>query len=212
MESKIKMTVIEVESKKAQLTIEMGTALEASKALQPGTSEFDGAYERYFTAKNALAKIPEELQKAKIEENAGAIKVAGNQVAEATEQLIAALNIESLIGAPVIAANYYRIASKDEQGNPTVSKGVIFNPVTPKRALASETKRESKAGHTMIVAPDGTRLSLTKFAAQYATNEEKVRATFKTGFTPHALVDTKPKFDAFCTAHSLTGYTYEIPK
>jgi hypothetical protein len=60
----------------------------------------------------------------------------------------------------------------------------------------------------MIVSPDGSKLSLTKFVMTHATEAEKASAEYK---YPHTRVDSKPKFEEFCTAHALSGYIYETP-
>ncbi|KKL10948.1 hypothetical protein LCGC14_2550710, partial [marine sediment metagenome] len=64
------MTILEIEAKKTTLEGELSTALEAAKVLTPATVEFDEAYGRYLAAKTALARIPDEVAKAKQVENA----------------------------------------------------------------------------------------------------------------------------------------------
>lgn len=196
------LTVTEVEEKQVKLEAELSTALEAAKVLTPATAEFDEAYSRYLAAKAAIAKIPDELSKAKIAENSAVIATAGSQVADAIEQLIEGLKVSELIGAPVTALRY----AIDAEGK----KLVVFNPVT--RLASSGGKREAKGtGHTMIVDPEGNKLSLTKFVLANATDEEKASEAFK---YPHTQVDSKPKFEAFCESHNiaLAGFVYETPK
>lgn len=204
------MTVIEVEQKRTQLEAEMQTALTAAKVLVPATPEFDEAYSRYLNAKAGIAKIPDEIAKAKLAENAEAINAAGATVAEAIAQLVEGLKVAELIGSPVIALRYYRTVSKDEAGNEKVSTGVAFNPVTQLKAKGAP--KEAKGhGRTIIIAPDGSKLSPTKFVLQSRTKEETDAAAAKEHDYPHTFVDTKPKFDAWCVAHNLTGYIYEVP-
>jgi len=193
------LTVIEVEAKQVKLEAEMSTALVAAQALTPATAEFDEAYGRYLKAKAEIAKIPDELSKAKIAENSAVIATAGAQVADAIQQLVTALDVEKLVGTPVIALRY----AVDAEG-----KGlVVFNPIT--RVASAGSKREAKGtGHTVIVDPEGNRLSLTKFVLANATDDEKASDAFK---YPHTQADSKPKFDAFCEAHGLTGFVYELP-
>lgn len=193
------MTVVEVETKKTNLETEMATALEAAKVLTPATAEFDEAYSRYLSAKASLAKIPDEIAAAKLAENADAIKVCAAQVAEAIGQLVDGLKVADLIGTPVIALRY----AVDAEGKALV----VFNPIIKVRA-AGAPKGAKGAGRTVIVDPAGEKWSLTKFVLNFATDAEKATPEFK---YPHSQVATKPKFEAFCQAHSLTGYTYEVP-
>lgn len=192
------MTIVEVEAKKTNLEAEMATALEAAKVLTPATAEFDDAYGRYLAAKANLFKIPEEIAKAKTAENAGAISAAGDTTAEAITQLVDGLKVADLLGVPVIALRY----TVDAAGK----AGVIFNPIVKVKAAGGGTKRTPGTGRTVIVDPEGNRLSLTKFVLAYATDAEKATPEYK---YPHGQVDSKPKFEAFCLAHSLTGFTYE---
>lgn len=191
------MTTVEVEAKQKALEAEMATALEAAKVLTPATAEFDDAYGRYLAAKANLAKIPAEIAAAKTAENAEAIKVCGTQIAEAVGQLVDGLKVADLIGTPVIALRY----TVDSEGK----AGVIFNPVIKVKA-AGGAKKTPGAGRTVIVDPNGEKWSLTKFVLAHATDAEKASPEYK---YPHGQVDSKPKFEAFCTAHSLTGYIYE---
>uniref|UniRef100_A0A6M3JZH8 Uncharacterized protein n=1 Tax=viral metagenome TaxID=1070528 RepID=A0A6M3JZH8_9ZZZZ len=202
------MSVKEIEAKQVQLEAELTTALEAAKVLTPATAEFDEAYGRYLSTKAAIARIPDEIAKAKLAENKEAIDAAGITVAEGIFQLVDRLKVAELLGSPVIALRYYRTTSKDEQGAETISTGVAFNPVT-KASSTGPREASAKSGRTVIVDAQGNRISLTKFALEYASDEEKAKVTYKTGVTPHVLVDSKPKFEAFCKAHNLTGYTYE---
>jgi len=193
-------TVQEVEAKKVKLEADMATALVAAQALVPATAEFDEAYSRYLAAKSAIAKIPYEISKAKLAENATVIATAAGQVAEAIAQLCEGLKVVDMIGAPVTALRY----AIDAEGK----KLVVFNPVT--KLSSTTSKREAKgAGHTVIVDAEGNRLSLTKFVLANATEAEKASPEYK---YPHSQVDSKPKFEAFCESHSLTGYVYETPK
>lgn len=187
----------EVETKKTTLEAEMATALEAVKVLTPATPEFDEAYTRYLGSKASLAKIPDELIAAKLSENSEAIAVAGTQIADAIAQLAAGLKIEELLGTPLIALRY----AVDAEG-----KGlVVFNPIMK---LKSTTGAKGKGtGRTVIVDSAGERLSLTKFVLAHATEAEKSSPDYK---YPHTRVDSKPKFEEFCKAHSLTGCTYEV--
>lgn len=189
---------LEVEAKEAQLILERDTALEAAKVLTPATAEFDEAYGRYLDANKALARIPEELAKAKLVENAEAIKTASVAVAEAITQLISGLNVAALLGVPVTSLRY----AVDAEGVAKVS----FNPVTHIKSAGA--KKSKGAGRTAIIAPDGTKLTLTRFVLAHATEAEKETPEFK---WPHTRVDTKPKFEKFCEEHSLTGFTYEVP-
>jgi len=201
------MTVNEVEEKKIQLETALQTALEAAKVLTPATPEFDEAYGRYLASKAELAKIPSELQKAKLVENAEAIKTAGNTVTEAIFQLTEGLKVAELLGSPVIALRYYRTVGRDEAGKESVSTGVVFNPVA--QLKTKRAPKESKGvGRTVIRSADGTKTSLTKFVLDYATEDEKASARFK---YPHTVIDTKPKFDLFCEKHNLRGFVYEVP-
>ena len=192
------MTVTEVQNKETALQAEMDTALEAAKVLTPATPEFDEAYSRYLAAKASIAKIPDEIAAAKLAENADAIKVCATQVAEAIGQLVDGLKVADLVGVPVTALRY----AIDAEGNALV----VFNPVIKVRAAGG--KATKTAGRTVIVDPNGEKWSLTKFVLAHATDAEKASPEYK---YPHTQVATKPKFDAFCEAHSLTGYTHELP-
>ncbi len=191
------MTVIEVEARKFSLEAELSTALEAAKVLTPATPEFDEAYSRYLSAKANLAKIPDEVIKAKVAENADAIKVASTQVGEAITQLVDGLKVADLMGVPVTALRYFT----DSEGK----VGVVFNPVTKVKSTSSP--RTPGTGRTVIVDSEGNRLSLTKFVLAHATEAEKASPEYK---YPHTRVDSKPKFEAFCASHSLTGYSHEV--
>lgn len=194
------MTIVEVEAKKTNLEAEIATALEAAKVLTPATAEFDDAYGRYLAAKANLAKIPDEMAKARQAENADAIKACGTQIADAIGQLVDGLKVADLLGIPVITLSY----AKGADGVALV----VFNPVT--KVAGAGKKREAKGtGRTVIVDPEGNRLSLTKFVLANATDEEKDSGSDKFLKYPHAAVDTKPKFEAFCEAHQITGCTYE---
>lgn len=195
------MTVIEVNEKETRLQTEMSTALEASKVLEPGTPEFDEAYSRYLESKNALVKIPEERQKALQAENAEKIAEAAKVVGDAVIELCTQLGVEALLGTPVIA---YRMA-KDSEGK-IIS---VFNPIT--KVTTTGKKTGTRKGHTIIVTPEGERLSLTKFALSQMSESQKTEGSEDYVKYPHSLVDTKPKFDAFCESHNLTGYVYERP-
>lgn len=191
-------TIVEIEAKQKTLEAEMSTSIEAAKVLTPATPEFDEAYSRYLAAKASIAKIPDEIATAKLAENAEAIATAGAQVAEAIEQLVDGLKVADLIGVPVTALRY----AKDAEGK----KLVIFNPVTKVRAAGA--RRGRGAGRTSIIDPQGEKWSLTKFVLAHASDTEKASPEYK---YPHTQVDSKPKFEKFCEAHSLTGYTYELP-
>ena len=194
------MKIVEVEAKQKALEAELTTALEAAKVLTPATAEFDEAYSRYLGAKANIAKIPEELAKARQSENAEAIAQCGTQVGEAIGQLIVGLKVADLLGVPVTALRY----AIDAEGKVLV----VFNPVTKVRATGG--KREAKGGgRTVIVDPEGNRLSLTKFVLAHATDAEKASPEYK---YPHSQVSSKPKFEEFCQTHSLTGFTYELPQ
>lgn len=193
------MTIQEVEAKGQQLQADMGAALQEAKSQKPATPEFDASYGKYLAAKAALAKIPEDLAKAKLEANSTAIKTVNATVADAITQLVMGLKVAELLGAPVSILRYVVI-------NDVAT--VVFNPTT---RLSTKSKGERKVsnGHVQIKAPDGSKLSLTKFVLANATDAEKSSAAFK---YPHTQVDSKPKFDVFCVAHNLTGYLYELPE
>lgn len=197
------MTTVEIETKKTTLETEMSTALTAAQALTPATPEFDDAYGRYLKSKADLAKIPEELAKAKLAENSEAIAVAGGQVSEAITQLIAGLKVEELLGTPVISLRF----AIDSEGKALT----VFNPVT-KVASTRKAGEAKSAGRTSIVDSEGNKFSLTKFVLAHATTEEKDSKSDKFLKYPHVAVDTKPKFDAFCEAHSLIGFVYTLPE
>ena len=197
-------TVLEIDAKKTNLEAEIATALEAAKVLTPATTEFDDAYGRYLAAKANLAKIPDEMVKARQSENADAIKVCVTQVAEAIGQLVDGLKLADLLGTPVIALRY----AKPAEGEAIV----VFNPIAQVAGTSKKTAGTKGAGRTVIVDPEGNRLSLTKFVLNSATDAEKDSTNEAFLKYPHAAVDTKPKFEVFCEAHSLTGYTYETPQ
>lgn len=194
------MTTAEVQTKETQLQAELATALEAAKVLTPATAEFDEAYGRYLSAKAAIAKIPEELSKAKIAENAVVIATAGTQIADSITQLIDGLKVEEMIGKPVESLRW----AKDAEGK----AGVAFNPVVKLASTGKKSGASKGAGHTVIVTPEGERLSLTKFVLAHATDAEKASEEYK---YPHTRVDTHPKFEQFVKDHNLTGFTYETP-
>lgn len=194
------MTVQEVEAKEVGLVTERDTALAAAKELEPGSIEFDQAYNRYSAARVNLLKIPDELVAAKQQENAGEIAAAKATIVEGIETLLVGLNVSDLLGTKIRCINY--TVDAEDKG------GLAFNPIV--KSPAKMAPRESKSGgRTMIALPDGTKQSPTKFVLAHATEAEK--ATFSVNKPPHLKVDTKPKFDAFCIAHNLTGYTYEMP-
>lgn len=194
-----KLTILEIEAKKTTLEGELSTALEAAKVLTPATVEFDEAYGRYLAAKTALARIPDEVAKAKQVENADAIAQCAVQTGEALTQLLAGLKVADLLGTPVIAGRW----AIDAEGKMLV----VFNPIT--KVSSSTGSKKTGTGRTTILDTGGNVLSLTKFVLAHATEAEKTSDAFK---YPHTQVATKPKFEAFCTEHKLTGYTYQLPE
>ena len=200
------MTTQEIMDKQAKFETELATALEASKVIAPGTPEFDEAYTRYLTAKTGIARIPDEIAAAKLIENAEAIKTAGDTVAEALTQLIEGLKVADLLGTPVIALRYYRVVKVVEGKPDEVSTGTVFNPIM--KLASAKGSKKSGAGRTVIIDGTGDKLSLTKFVLNTATEAEKASPEYK---YPHTRVDSKPKFEEYCKAHSLTGYAYELP-
>lgn len=194
-------TIVEVEAKQTTLNAEMSTALEAAKVLTPATPEFDEAYSRYLAAKASIAKIPDEIAAAKLSENADAIKIAGVQVADAIAQLIDGLKVAELLGKPVEALRY----AVDAEGKSLV----VFNPII--KVKSSGAKKGKGTGRTVIVDAQGDKWSLTKFVLENATEAEKDANNEAFLKYPHTAVDTKPKFEKFCEAHSLTGFIYELP-
>lgn len=194
------MNIQEIQAKETSLQATMATALEAAKVLTPATVEFDEAYGRYLSAKTNLAKIPDELAKAKQAENAGAIVQCGTQIAEAIGQLVVGLKVAELVGTPIIVLNY----AVDSEGKALV----VFNPIVKIKSTGSKSSTKG-AGRTVVVDSQGEKLSLTKFVLEHATDTEKASPEFK---YPHTKVDSKPKFEAFCKEHSLTGFTYEVPQ
>lgn len=199
------MTIIEVEAKKTTLETTMQTALVAAKTLEPATPEFDEAYGRYLSAKASLAKIPGELAAAKQAEHAEAIKADCATMGAAIRELVVGLGIAEKIGEPVISVVWTQGATGIDGKVP--EPVVAVNPKVVIKATGG--KREAKAGgHNMIGYPDGTQKSLTKFVLEFATDAEKASPEYK---YPHTRADSKPKFEAFVAAHSLTGYTYIVP-
>jgi hypothetical protein len=197
------MTIQEIEAKEKQLQAEMAAALTEAKTAKPATEAFDVTYGKYLAAKGNLAKIPAELAKAKAEANSGALKAVGATVGEAIGKLVEGLKVAELLGEPVKVVRYI----VNDDGSVTVG----FNPTTRLATKGAPRERKAANGHTQVVSPDGTKQSLTKFALAHASDEEKKACTYKTGVTPHVLIDTKPKFDAFCVAHNLSGFVYEVP-
>lgn len=196
-------TIVEIQEKQGKLVAEMTTALEAAKVLQPATPEFDNAYGRYLAAKAAIAKIPEELTMAKRAENADAIKADGAAIAEGIRQLLDGLKTAEKLGEAVISVVWTQGAVGADGTVP--APVVYFNPKVKSAPTSKETGEVArKTGRTTILGPDGSTYSLTKFVLAHADEAEA-------GKYPHVLVDSKPKFDEFCTKHGLTGYTYQRP-
>jgi len=193
------MTVLEVNQKQAKLQAEMATALEAAKVLIPATPEFDEAYGRYLGAKSGLAKIPTELAVATKAEHADAIKADGVTMAQSIKQLIDGLGIDAKLGEPVKKLVYDVFES---------GPAVTFNPTVTVRATKAGKGEPKAGGRTVAKLPDGSTMSLTKFVLEHATEAEKASPEYK---YPHGVVSSKPKFEAFCAVHGLTGYEYVIP-
>ena len=141
------------------------------------------------------------MSKALIAQNADAIAAIGVQIADAIEQLADGLKVADLLGTPLIALRY----AKDAEGK----KLVVFNPIIKVKAAGGT--RKAGTGRTVVVDAEGNRLSLTKFVLAHATDAEKDAAHADYLKYPHAAVDTKPKFEAWCQSHTLTGFTYETP-
>jgi len=194
------MTIAEVEAKGTALQTEMAAALESLKGKKPASAEFDEAYGKYLGAKAALSKIPAEIAKAKAEQNAGALKSVATTVSEAITKLCEGLKVAELMGEPVATVRYVVI-------NGVAS--VDFNKTVRLATKGPKGERKAANGHVAIIAPDGSKQSLTKFVLAHATDAEKSSKEFK---YPHTQVDTKPKFDAFCASHNLSGFVYEIPE
>jgi hypothetical protein len=195
------MTIQEIETREKALHAEMTAALEGAKGKKPASAEFDEAYGKYLAAKANLAKIPAELAKAKAEANSGALKSVGETVAQAIAKLVEGLKVAELLGEPVKVVRYI----VGEDGVAVVG----FNPTTRIATKGPKGERKTGNGHVAIIAPDGSKQSLTKFVLAHATDAEKASKEFK---YPHSQVDTKPKFDAFCASHNLTGFVYEVPE
>ena len=205
-------TIKEIEAKQVTLEAEQTTALEAARVLTPATPEFDEAYSRYLGAKAAIAKIPDEIAVAKLAENKAQIDAAAITVTEGITQLVNGLNVADLLGKTVISLRYFRVVSTDEAGVETVSTGTVFNPVTKVSTKGTGTGTGKSAGRTVVVDPEGNRLSLTKFVLAHATDSEKTEGSEDYIKYPHTAIDTRPKFDKFVAGHSLTGFTYEPQK
>lgn len=193
------MTIQEVEQREKQLQSEMTVALQAAKVLKPATAEFDEAYGRYLAAKANIAKIPAELARVKLEANSSALATVGATVSDAIAQLVAGLKVAELLGETVKVVRY--------QVNDAGIASVSFN--AKGKAPAAKGERKVGNGRTQIAASDGSKQSVTKFVLAHATDAEKSSAAFK---YPHTQADSKPKFDAFCASHNLTGFTYEVPE
>jgi len=189
------MTIAEIEARNTALDGLITEAQNAAKALVVGSSDFDAAYKAYLDLKAEKAAIPAKVAAAKKSENAEKIKKAATDIAGAITQLIAAMKIDDLIGEKLVKLSYN--LTTDEKTAQTVAT-VLFNPVT---RLASTGKRES-GKRTMIGNPDGTHQSLTAFVKAHAPEADW-------GKYPHTLVDTQPKFEAFCTKYGLSGFTYQ---
>ena len=201
------MTVAEVETKKQTLIATMQTALAASKSLEPGTKEFDEAYQRYFTARDQLNKIDAELEKAMLAQNAEVIKADAGTIGQAIFKLIEGLKVAEKTGKPIQSLKYF--VDGDNKPN------VVFNPVTTVKSSGGKATGAKKTGkgHTKIHGPglpeEGE--SITKFVIAHLTESQKTEGSADFVKYPHVLIDTKPKFEAFCVAHGLTGYTYDLP-
>lgn len=213
------MTVVEVQTKLAQLEAERDTALAAAKVLTPATPEFDDAYGRYLASKTAIGKIPDELAKAKLSENADAIKAQALVVGETLVKLTTGLKVAELLGSPLTSLRAL-FTETDVEGVKVTTCNVAFNPPVaaskPVKAKA-EGAAEAKELHkrTVIMAPGGAKYNPTKFILTFMPQEEQAKeqaeATAKgnKAWYPHVLVDSLPKFEAFCKAHNLVGYTYD---
>jgi hypothetical protein len=103
---------------------------------------------------------------------------------------------------------YYTSESKAADGTIVKTPAVVFNPVTKVAASGPKAAKGTRKGHNFVNAPDGTKMSLTKFVMTTATDTEKATAEFK---YPHTRVDSRPKFDEYVKSHNLAGYTYEMP-
>lgn len=193
------MLIKEVETKQKALETELDVALTAAKVLTPATPEFDNAYGRYLGAKANLAKIPAELAKAKVDENAGAINAAGAEIAKSILELVKGFEVEKLLGTPVICLNYV-VAEAGPM--------VVFNPV--RKVGSGGSKGGTRGGkRTVITTPTGETLNCTQFVMRHATVAEKATTAYH---NPHTFVDTQPKFDAFCLSHGLSGHAYCKPE
>ena len=192
------MTLIEVEQKQKALQTQGDTAFKNAQKLQSGTAEYDEQYSIYLSAKAAIANIPNELAKARKEANAEGLAAAAKTVSEGIAQLLAGLNVSDLLGERVIKVSWTQLDA-------AITPDVRFNATT--RISPGAKAKDSKGGRTMIVDAQGNRQSCTKFVNATCTAEEKASKDFK---YPHTRIDTKPKFDAYCLAHNLTGLEYEV--
>ena len=199
------MTVVEVETKKTQLEATLKSSLIEASKFVPGTAEFDEKYALHLSTKGALSKIGEEMAKALEAQNAEAIKAHSVTLAQAIGKLVEGMKVAELVGKPVTALNYYTAADG------TVH--VVFNPVTHIKSAGTKASGSGPKGkgHTMIVGPDGTQMSITKFVQSNLTESQKTEGSVDYVKYPHTVIDTRPKFDEFCKAHNLVGYKYEIP-
>lgn len=197
------MTVIEVLEKQKNLENIVMTSLEATKVLEVGTPEFDEAYGMYLGAKSSLAKIPDELASAKKAENSEAIKADSAAIASAVKELVAGLGLAEKLGEPVKSVVWTQGATGDDGIVP--EPVVHVNPTVSVKSTGPKSARTPSTGRTVIGYPDGSQKSCTKFVLEFATEVEKATPEYK---YPHTRVDSKPKFEAFCTAHNLSGFSY----
>jgi hypothetical protein len=186
------MTTIEVEARKAELTATMTSELAEAKKCKPMTDEFNVHYDLY-------RKVDEEFAKAKESEKHLAIKADCDTLGTAIGKLIEGLKLAEKLGEPIKSCVYV----VDSEGKSQVT----INKVTRIASKAGEGKGNGK-GHVKIVDGQGNEQSVTAFIKAHATAAELATAAYK---YPHTQADSKAKFEAFCTAHNLTGYEYRLP-
>lgn len=211
----IGVKVAEVQAREVTLKATISTALEAAKALTPGTPEFDDAYGRHLAAKTALAAIPGELLEARKADNTAKINAALITIGLVVRGAVQKLNLADLICEPVTSVVWSQGATGLDGVVPeplvTVNPKILGRATGPKAAKTAKPEGEGEVAKRLKVKyPDGSIVSRTAFVTQFATSEKEDVTAFK---TPHTFIidaahpNDSTKFDEFCAAHNLTGYS-----
>lgn len=204
-------TIQEVEDRKASLEAVIATITVLLPTLTLGSDEYDLSAAKYLEARKELKSIPLALEAAKIAANKDAIDKVSLLFVETIQSLAVQSGIEALLLKPLTTVRYVQgMPNAEGVRSPAV---VEFNPIFGAIAKVPKVKVEGAStevstGRKKVTGPNGYSNSPTKFVEAFSNGAEKLLLRVNGGKTySHTVVDSQTKFDAFCVAHNLVGYS-----